>query len=104
MDPVTHLPTTPPANVARSAEKPHQCPPVGQQEAEAGGPVGPPAAAVPSVSRLVWAGVTAASRDREAQAASRKKLEPHGPLAAPHSPLRGSALNRHRSWRRGLEP
>lgn len=34
-----------PANVARTAEKPHRRPPVGQQEAEAGGPVGPPATA-----------------------------------------------------------
>ncbi|XP_065784779.1 collagen alpha-1(I) chain-like [Muntiacus reevesi] len=45
-----------------------------------------------------------ASRDRKAEAAARKKLGPHSPLAAPHPPLQGSALNQHRSQRRGPEP
>lgn len=63
----------------------------------------PPTTAVPSVSRLVRAGVG------PHPGTGRQRLLPerswgHSPLAAPHPPLQGSDLNRHRSQRRGPEP
>lgn len=58
----------------------------------------PPTTAVPSVSRLVRAGVG------PHPGTGRQRLLPerswgHSPLAAPHPPLQGSDLNRHRSQR-----